>query len=369
MVFLRPFLRPTGGQRGGDERQKQLVVAGDGVAARFRSAAATLGGGGALHYILHRTVVLDKVKVRSGNGAEGDAEIADDRDGFEEDFGQENGGAPVEIHAARMHLLDERAEKAEVQMRGRAKSSAVSGAMHVRNVGSDGDVDGHRNTVVVGRDEDAGIRMLDWNDAAREELAGGFAVADSSAIRKFGNFVDVLAGFLSHAELAFAEAGFDVFGSVAGKRDFEIVNERGAIHGNPRNEAAFHQIDQDRAEADFDDVAADAPENRFALLARDVDGAEEMAEIFSGENIGKRIEEFGERTFRAGRLCKVADADFALARRKRVSVNCAERKRTDRVDAHCKVVVNLEHQEEFRKLCEPLELPLRPRTRARTWPV
>ncbi len=149
--------------------------------------------------------------------------------------------------------------------------------------------------MVVGRDEDAGIRMLDWNDAAREELAGGFAVADSSAIRKFGNFVDVLAGFLSHAELAFAEAGFDIFGSAVGKRDFEIVNERGAIHGNPRNEAAFHQINQDGAESDFDDVAADSPENGSTLFARDVDGAEEMAEIFSRKNVRERIEKLRKR--------------------------------------------------------------------------
>src|SRR5260370_14691420 len=262
-------------------------MAGDGVAARFGSAAAALGSGGTLNYILQRTVVLDKVKVRSSNGAEGDARIADDRNGFEEDFGQENGGAPVEIDAARMHLLDERAEEAEIKMRGGAESGAVGGGVHVGNVRADGDVDGHRNTVVVSGNEDAGIRMLDWNDAAREELAGGFAVADSSAIRKFGNFVDVLAGFLSHAELAFAEAGFDVFGSAARKRHFEIVNERGAVHGDTGDEAAFHQIDQDGAKSDFDDVAADAPENRFALPARGMDRAEEVAEIFSGENIGK----------------------------------------------------------------------------------
>src|SRR5258708_25284627 len=104
MVFLRPFLGPTGGQRGGNERQKQLVMAGDGVAARFRFAAATLGGGGALHYILHRTVVLDKVKVRRSNGAGGHAEIANDRNGFEENFGQTNAGAPVKINTARSHL-------------------------------------------------------------------------------------------------------------------------------------------------------------------------------------------------------------------------------------------------------------------------
>src|SRR6266849_7009482 len=59
------FLGPACGQRGGDQRQEQLVVAGDGVAARFRSAAAPGGRGGTLHYILQRTVVLDKVEVRS----------------------------------------------------------------------------------------------------------------------------------------------------------------------------------------------------------------------------------------------------------------------------------------------------------------
>src|SRR5712692_12027473 len=54
------FLGPAGGQGGGHERQEQLVVAGDGVAMRFRSAAATGGRGGTLHYIVQRPVVLDK---------------------------------------------------------------------------------------------------------------------------------------------------------------------------------------------------------------------------------------------------------------------------------------------------------------------
>ena len=68
-------------------------------------------------------------------------------------------------------------------------------------------------------------------------------------------------GFAGHAELAGAEAGFDVFGGVAGECDFEIVDERGAVHGDAGDEAAVHQIDEDRAEADLDDVAADAPED------------------------------------------------------------------------------------------------------------
>src|SRR5712692_7393701 len=137
-------------------------------------------------------------------------------------------------------------------MRGGAESGAIGGAVHVRNVRADGEMNRNGNAVLVGGNEDAGIRVLDFNGAAREKLPGGFAVADADAMRKFGEFVDVLAGFGGHAELAFAEASFDVFGGVAGERDFEIMNKRGAVHGDSRDEAAVHQIDQDGAEADLD---------------------------------------------------------------------------------------------------------------------
>src|SRR5256884_7261988 len=80
------FLGPAGGRRGGNERQEQLVVAGDGVAVRFRAAAAAGGRGRALHYILQRTVMLDKVEVCGGNGADRDAQIANDGNGFEKNF-------------------------------------------------------------------------------------------------------------------------------------------------------------------------------------------------------------------------------------------------------------------------------------------
>src|SRR5258707_3737575 len=108
------FLGPAGGQRGGNERQEQLVVAGDGVAVEFRAVAAASGRCGALHYILQRTVVLDKVEVCGGNGADRDAEIAYDGNGFEKNFWQKDGGAPIEIDAAGMHLLHKRAEQPEV---------------------------------------------------------------------------------------------------------------------------------------------------------------------------------------------------------------------------------------------------------------
>ena len=153
-------------------------------------------------------------------------------------------------------------------MRGIAEGRAIGGGMHVRNIRADGEMNRHGNAVLVGRDEDAGIRVLDVKDAAVQKLPRGFAVADANTVRQLGDFVDVFSGFFRHAELAFAEAGFDVLGSVAGEGDFEIVNERGAVHRDSGDESALHQIDQNRAEADFDDVAADAPENGSALFAR-----------------------------------------------------------------------------------------------------
>src|SRR2546429_409723 len=121
-----------------------------------------------------------------------------------------------------------------------ATSGAALGGMHVRYVRANGQMNRNRDAVHVRGHENAGIRMLNFDDAAREKLPSGFAVADSNAVRKFGEFVDVLAGFLGHAELAFADAGFDVFGGVASQGDFKIVDEGGTIHGDSGNEAAFH---------------------------------------------------------------------------------------------------------------------------------
>ena len=174
-------------------------------------------------------------------------------------------------------------------------------------------MDGDGNAVLVRSHEDAGICVSDFDDAAREKLPGGFAIADADAVGKFGEFVDVLAGFGGHSELALAQAGFDVFGGVAGEGDFEIVDQSGAVHGDPGDETAFDQIDQDGSEADFNDVSTEAPENGLALFARAVDGAEQVAEILGGKDVGERIEKSCEQGVRGGRLGKIADADFALA--------------------------------------------------------
>src|SRR5713226_4979409 len=167
---IAAFLWPAGSQRGGNERQEQLVVAGNGVAVRCGSAAAAGGGRGPLHYILHGTVVLDKVEIRSSNGAQRDANVADHGNRFQKNLRQKNGGAPIEIDATWMHLLHQRAEQTEIVVRGIAEGRTISGGMHVRNVCADGEMDGHRNAVFVRGYEDAEIAVFDFDDPTRKVL-------------------------------------------------------------------------------------------------------------------------------------------------------------------------------------------------------
>src|SRR5487761_300025 len=158
------------------------------------------------------------------------------------------------------------------------------GAMDVRNIRADGEMNGDGNSGAIGGGENALVEMLRGGFFVAQEFSGGFAEADTSALREGGHFVDGAAGFLGHAEFPFAENGVDVFGRAAGDGDFEIVDERGAVHGDSADEAAAKKVNQQRAEADFDDVAADAPENRARLRTRVEDGAGDEAEIFGGKN-------------------------------------------------------------------------------------
>src|SRR5882762_1446123 len=219
-------------------------------------------------------------------------------------------------------------------MGGGAEGGSVGGAVHVGDIGANGEMDGDGDAESVGSDQDAGACVGDIDYGVMEELAGGFTIAEAGAHGDFCDLVQILTGFRGHAECAGAETGFDVFGSVADEGDFEVVDEGGAVHGEGGDEAAAHEIDEQRAEADFDDVAADAPENGFALLAGLVDGGEEIAEVSSGEEVGKGGEEFGERGIGGGGLGKIADADFALAGGERVRLEVGEGDGAGGVDAH-----------------------------------
>lgn len=127
-------------------------------------------------------------------------------------------------------------------MRGGTEIFSRSGAMNVRNIRADGEMNGHGDSRGIRGGENALVEMLRVGIFSREELSGGFAEADAGATREGGHFVERTAGLLGHAEFAFAENGFDVFGRAADHGDFEIVNERGAVHGDAADEAAAKKV-------------------------------------------------------------------------------------------------------------------------------
>src|SRR5205814_10673332 len=90
----------------GEEREHELVVAADRVPAA--------GAGGRPHDDVRlRTILAHEIQIRGRQLREGDAAIAGERDRFQEDLRQHDGGAAVQVHTA-LEPRDVRDEVAEI---------------------------------------------------------------------------------------------------------------------------------------------------------------------------------------------------------------------------------------------------------------
>jgi len=93
--------------------------------------------------------------------------------------------------------------------------------------------------------------------------------------------------------------GFDVCGSVADEGDFEVVDEGGAVHGEevmkPRRMRSMSRGPRPTLM-----TWPPMPQRMALRCLRLVDGGEEIAEVSSGEEVGKGGEEFGERGIGGG---------------------------------------------------------------------
>ena len=56
--------------------------------------------------------------------------------------------------------------------------------------------------------------------------------------------VDKIAGVSRHAKGAVSKSLGDVFGCLSVHGDFDIVDGCGAVHGDGRDVAAFHEVDE-----------------------------------------------------------------------------------------------------------------------------
>src|SRR3990167_6148440 len=96
------------------------------------------------------------------------------------------------------------------------------------------------------------------------------------------------------------------------ERQFEIVNDPGAVHGHSRYDPLLHEVHENRTQSDFDDVGADAQDDRLALAMGLRDGFGDGAQGFDAEDIRQRAIELAEASLSLPGAGKVGDADFAM---------------------------------------------------------
>ena len=115
-----------------EQGDHEFVVAGKGV------ACAALHGG-ALYHVDARAIVLNHVEVGCDEVIDGVAQVAGNGEGFEKEFGEDDGGANVEVRAA-FKGGDDRAEDAKVFKGCAANGFAAGTGLLVYDVCANGDV-------------------------------------------------------------------------------------------------------------------------------------------------------------------------------------------------------------------------------------
>jgi hypothetical protein len=87
------------------------------------------------------------------------------------------------------------------------------------------------------------------------------------------------AGLVPEAELPGLNPAAHVLAGAAGQGQLEIMDQRGAVGGNQRHDAALHEIDDEACQAELDQVAADEQDHRAPLPPRGGDALDEFGQF------------------------------------------------------------------------------------------
>ena len=116
------------------------------------------------------------------------------------------------------------------------------------------------------REQDRQLRVARASARASSARPSASPIPAPACMPRDERVVHLAAGLVGHAEGAVAQAGGDVLRRRAEARDLVVVNRRRAVHRDVRDDAAAHQIDEQRREPGLHDVAAEHDDD--AALAR-----------------------------------------------------------------------------------------------------
>ena len=152
--------------------------------------------------------------------------------------------------------------------------------------------------------------------ADRGAQAGGGAGGDGA--------VEKLAGLARHAEVTRGERGGDILRSRAVGGELEIVDDAGAVHGDGGEDAAAHEVDDQRAQSDLDGMSPHAEHDGAAAPVALGDRRGDTTQIARAEEVGKGVEEVADAHGRCRHLAERRRGDFGLSLRQRVGANLGE---------------------------------------------
>ena len=228
------------------------------------------------------------------------ADVARQVERLEEHLGDDHRRAEVDEDAA-VQVLARRRRGGGSRRRLAAPMAAPSARrVHVDDVGADGDVHGdrHAEARAGGEDAERAVRQPGVED--------GLADRGAEPARRRGardGLVEEAPGLLGHAEAAGGQRGGDILRGRAVIGELEVVDDAGAVHRHGREDAAAHEVDDQRAEADLDRMRAHAQHDRRA-------GA-----VARGDGAAPRRADRGRRGCRAGASRKSADPHARRRRR------------------------------------------------------
>src|SRR5579872_1430280 len=196
-----------------------------------------------LHYVCLGAVMLEKVEVHRGKVRKGMAEVANDRNSFQENLGQNDGRAGVHVDSPIVQVAKERAKQAKIVKRTLSNGRAASAWMSMRCIGSECDVNGDRRVVAIGpaQQAESGIPGIGRRfDITAKSLTNTDAILH--AVNNRG--IHFAPGFFRCAEAAVRQDSLDILAGLTAEGDFEIVYGSSSIQAKSCDVAAVHEVQQ-----------------------------------------------------------------------------------------------------------------------------
>ena len=279
------------------------MVANDGIAL-----AAFVRG--PFHHVFGGPIMALHVEVCRSEMVHGLAEIPRDGQRLEKNFRQDDGRTEIQEDAA-FQLRHHRRKFLKVQIAGFAQHGPVGGGVLMNDVGSDGNVDGHRDVPHYPVVEQAQFFPVErsFHNGFAEGPPGADALLDPFGQRG----IHEAPGFVNHSERAVVQTALDVLTGFADQREFKVVDGPGAIQREGVDDPAPQQFNQNRIETAFNHMRPHHQDDR-PLIADGVHrGIHDGMEIIARQDARERIEELRETAAGLPGLGEIASLDLIIA--------------------------------------------------------